>query len=286
MRPGPRGPPLTRRAFRGWLRRRLASRAEPIPEEEFSAPTVVVSPHFDDEVLGCGGTVLLRTAAGAAVDLVFMTDGAASHGHAMEGRSLSALRGAEGRAAAAELGVAPERVHLLGFPETRLAEHAEPAEDRLAELLAATRPRCLYLPHRAEPRLWSDDHRTTSRAGFAAARRSGLALTVYEYPVWIWRQWPFTPYGGPGTERRAYLRQTAASLAGWRTVRALDCSVVVEDVLARKRAALERHASQVSGRPGAVPWPTLGDVGGGEFLDCFFQSHEFFRCSRLPAGGG
>jgi LmbE family N-acetylglucosaminyl deacetylase len=36
---------------------------------------VVVAPHPDDEVLGCGGTLAAETAAGIDVVVVFVTDG-------------------------------------------------------------------------------------------------------------------------------------------------------------------------------------------------------------------
>jgi len=36
---------------------------------------VVLAPHMDDEVLGCGGTIARHIAAGAKVQIVFLTDG-------------------------------------------------------------------------------------------------------------------------------------------------------------------------------------------------------------------
>ena len=39
----------------------------------------VVSPHPDDDVLGCGGTLALASANGAALCILYVTDGAASH---------------------------------------------------------------------------------------------------------------------------------------------------------------------------------------------------------------
>ena len=36
---------------------------------------VVLAPHMDDEVIGCGGTLARHVACGAEVTIVFLTDG-------------------------------------------------------------------------------------------------------------------------------------------------------------------------------------------------------------------
>ena len=53
--------------YRRWIRRG----ARPWSAEELRRSAVVFSPHFDDETLGCGGTILQKRRAGAAVSLVF-----------------------------------------------------------------------------------------------------------------------------------------------------------------------------------------------------------------------
>src|ERR1700722_16160488 len=36
---------------------------------------VVLAPHMDDEVIGCGGTLARHVAAGAKITVIFLTDG-------------------------------------------------------------------------------------------------------------------------------------------------------------------------------------------------------------------
>src|SRR6185436_261358 len=40
-----------------------------------AASALIVAPHFDDEVLGCGGLAAQLAAAGSAVRVLFLTDG-------------------------------------------------------------------------------------------------------------------------------------------------------------------------------------------------------------------
>jgi len=92
---------------------------------------LVISPHPDDEVLACGGVILQALRAGASVDVVWLTSGDASelgealaaktaHPSASEMLDLGELRMAEARAAARILGLAPERLYFLGYPDDGL----------------------------------------------------------------------------------------------------------------------------------------------------------------------
>src|ERR1035438_8855348 len=74
----PRGRLCLRRAV-GWLvRAALRIRSRPLPRNAV-ASALVVAPHPDDEAFGCGGTVALLVRNRAAVQVVFITDGSASH---------------------------------------------------------------------------------------------------------------------------------------------------------------------------------------------------------------
>lgn len=95
---------------------------------------LVVAPHPDDETLAAGGLIRRLTARGLRVDVVFLTDGdgypeavglpPGAHSAATAGdfRALGARRRGEALAATARLGVPPDHVHFLGFPDGGLAE--------------------------------------------------------------------------------------------------------------------------------------------------------------------
>jgi LmbE family N-acetylglucosaminyl deacetylase len=76
---------------------------------------LVLSPHPDDESIGCGGTIGLMKAAGATVDVLFMTSGEAGHPEPPKAELAKALleqRKKEAASACGVLGV--DNIFFLG----------------------------------------------------------------------------------------------------------------------------------------------------------------------------
>lgn len=107
------------------------------PDGELSLPAsgriVIVAPHNDDEVLAAGGLMQVAAAQGLDVRVVFLTNGdgfavaaAQTSGRLRPGpadyEQLGALRQQESLAALAVIGVPPENVSFLGFPDGGLAD--------------------------------------------------------------------------------------------------------------------------------------------------------------------
>lgn len=247
---------------------------------ECAASAVVFAPHPDDETLGCGGTIVRKRMAGADVRLVFVTDGSRSHAALMPPAELARLRREEALEAAAALGVPAGNVTFLDYPDGALAAHARDAQARIAGLLRAARPAQVFVPYRGEA---PADHHVTNRLVRAALRQEGLAATVYEYPVWTWYHWPRLGLPlRPGRAAFDLVRNSLRARLGLRVLRDFTAACYVGDVLDRKRAALDRHRSQMTRLLPDPAWLTLGDVAGGAFLDCFFGSHEVFHRYRQP----
>ena len=117
-------------------------------------PVLVVAPHFDDEICGCGGVMGRHVAANQPVTVVFVTDGSAgdpdlrgSNGDPDALRvaraALSRRREAESRAACAEYGVTD--IRLLGGPDGALAP-TEALVNAMCAVLDESRPAILYHP--------------------------------------------------------------------------------------------------------------------------------------------
>lgn len=252
-------------------KRWLLSRSARPSAEELAAPALVFAPHPDDETLGCGGTIIRKREAGAAVRVVFMTDGERSHvGPPITARHLGAMRRREAVEAAAELGVSAGELHFLGYGDGTLAAVRDEAAARVSELLAQYGPAQVYVPHGLDG---PADHEATTEIVLSALRHTGARVSVYEYPVWLWSGYPWVALGGPGA-RRGRLGH------GWRSrhafLRDLRWAVPVGDVLSRKRRALARYQSQTERMFGREDWKTLYDVANGEWVAHLLGEHEFF----------
>lgn len=140
---------------------------ELVPE---NSNVVVLAPHMDDEVLGCGGTIARHAAAGARVTVVFLTDGRYGGD--------PAVRRAEAQRAADVLGVAALR--FLDAEDSRLADDAN-VTSRLSKTLESERPNIVYVPFFLENHR---DHRAASDILLAAAKGSSLQFECRGYEVW------------------------------------------------------------------------------------------------------
>lgn len=119
---------------------------------------LVLAPHFDDEVLGCGGLVAQLASAGSVVRVLFLTDGRGGVG-ASEAEAYGKRRLEEARAAARALGV--QGLDCLDLPDGNLAQNLEAAASGVRRALWSQRPDLVLVPSPLEV---TADH----RAAFAA----------------------------------------------------------------------------------------------------------------------
>src|ERR1700687_1664156 len=144
----------------------MSPSAAPLPpgrsERVRATSVLVLAPHFDDEVLGCGGLLAQLTASGAGVRLLFLTDGGGGR-EAVAGReSYRQRRRQEALAAAAVLGVSG--CDYLDLPDGALDQHLDQAAAGMRRALLSQRPELLLCP---SPLELPADH----RAAFAALHR-------------------------------------------------------------------------------------------------------------------
>ncbi len=176
---------------------------------------LVLAPHPDDEVFGCGGLSALVAAAGGRVVPVLLTDGGAGDfSGSSDAAEYVATRRAESVRAAEILGTEPPR--SLGFPDRSLPARGEELVAALVALFAQVRPDSVLVPSPAETH---PDHR-------AAARAAHLAFV---------RAWPDAP-------ARLVFYEVSAPLAPNRLVD-------VDAAAAQKSAAIAAFASQLTERP-------------------------------------
>ncbi|HEY1394743.1 PIG-L deacetylase family protein [Roseateles sp.] len=226
------------------------------------ARVVVVAPHPDDEVLGCGGllsllaTRLRAAAPGAStlapfVAVIGVTDGDASHPgsttwtplHLAAQRRLERLRGLR------HLGLRVP-VHALALPDGRVRFHERRMVDALSRHLLPDDVVITTWRHDGHP-----DHDAVGRACADAAR--GAGATLLEMPVWTWH------WARPGDPTVPWHRLRRLPLSG----RALE----------DKWLALSEHRSQLM--PDGERPPVLFP----EAVDRLLRPAEFFFMPERPA---
>lgn len=219
------------------------------------ATPVVLAPHQDDEVLGCGALLAASAAEGFRPRIIFTTDGAGSHPHsrAFAPPLLARTRKHEAICAAAILGVDLNDVHFLDLPDTQAPHDGatfDAAVARLAAILADVGPMVIFAPWSADPHC---DHLATHRMAVALAAASGACHL--SYPVWGWILAPDDEIADlPGL--------------GWR--------FPVASFQQQRHAALAAHRSQVSA---LITDDPTGFRLDGATLRAMWSDHEAFMAN-------
>ena len=249
------------------------------PKDNLRKSAVVFSPHFDDETLGCGGTIIKKKRVGADIKIVFMTDGSKSHRNLIAENKLKEIRKSEALAVIQLLGLGVKDVFFLDFEETKLELHINSAVSKVTEILLRQQPDEIFVPYHGEPTLWSLDHLATNGIVMSALQKYGKKVTVYEYPIWLWYRQPCLPMINSPKKIFSSLKQNIVSL--FNLLKDFRSSVYIGDVLKCKHEALDQYKSQMSRFVPDSNWQTLADISNGQFLKCFFQDYEVFSQTLL-----
>lgn len=127
--------------------------------------TLVIAPHPDDELLGCGGTLLRRKSQGATIGWVIMTKISEDYGWSTES---VCKRENEIQQIRKGLGIRPEHLFQLGFPTSRL--DTIPMGDLIAkvsEVFQIFKTEEVLVPHRGDVHT---DHRVVFDAVAACCK--------------------------------------------------------------------------------------------------------------------
>lgn len=201
----------------------LISAGELVP---VNSRAVIIAPHPDDEVLGCGGLMHQLAQLGRPLKLISVTDGSASHpGSATwPAERLSVVRPQESAEALRRLDLPMHSLKWIrgGFADTTVAQQ----EDQLTAFIAR------YLqPTDVVFTTWASDghsdHEAVGRASARAAHDVGACL--HEVPIWAWH------WASPEDERLP-----------WERARKIPLD---PQTIARKRHAAHAFASQLEGDP-------------------------------------
>jgi LmbE family N-acetylglucosaminyl deacetylase len=151
----------------------------PIPiRAPFGDSMLVVAPHQDDEIIGCGGALALQVRAGRAAFVAILQDGADGYEElGMTREALSTLRNEESRRAVAQLGIEPPL--FTGYADLRANMAA--ATDALRRILVERKVDALFVPWMLDGH---PDHRTANYIAADAIRDLPRDIRVFAYEVW------------------------------------------------------------------------------------------------------
>ncbi len=216
---------------------------------------LVLAPHPDDESLGCGGLLAACAAAGGRPAVLVLTDGAGSHPGSRQypPDRLRDLRETEAAAAAAALGLEPDRLAFMRLADTAAPLHGQgfaTAVATIAGFLHRWACGALLAPWRHDPHC---DHLAAHAMAAEAARQTGALHLAY--PVWGWTLPVDAVLSGPAPN-------------GYR----LDIGAT----LPAKRRAIAAHRSQYAG---LIDDDSAGFQLAAGFIDRFTQQFETFLTS-------
>lgn len=171
---------------------------------------LVITPHPDDEAIGCGGTLLRHVEHGDRVSVIFLTSGEKG-GHGRREEETARLREQEARQAAVLLGI--DAFEFWHLPDGGVAV-TEELVARVRERINSDEMQLIYVPHAGE--MHADHQAAASLVGTAAK--------------------------GLPTERRPEVRMYEV----WTPLQEMDEIVDISSYMERKLAAVRAYASQCS----------------------------------------
>ena len=141
---------------------------------------LVISPHPDDEAIGCGGTISKHIEDGDKVEVIFLTSGEKG-GHGKSEVETIKIREEEAKEAKEILQIS--NIDFWREPDGKF-EITEKNINRLLKILDALRPNIVYVPHQ-------DEHHQDHREAALLVRHVVNNLNgpmekpvVYMYEVW------------------------------------------------------------------------------------------------------
>lgn len=221
---------------------------------------LIFAPHPDDEVLGCGGTIIRRIREGYEVYIVFITDGAHSHTQ-ISTKRMKQIRRKEAVIANSVLGVPKKNLFFLGFEDECLNENRKAARNRVKDVLEKIQPVEIYYTGAKD---LHRDHRATCTIVERSIRSLRYRPYKYQYIIWPFKR--FRPKLLPLIIKDFFIRKVKGKT---KLVR-----INISEFLGVKKEALLSYKSQTSSFEGATP-PLPPS-----FLSGFLKEYEeFYKCS-------
>lgn len=149
---------------------------------------LVLAPHGDDEVLGCGGVIAKYARLGAQIGVCIATEPYEPLW------SAEYVRRRPKEIAKAHRALGVKKTFMLGFPTVKLDMVGQKEiNDKLADVVRKFRPEVIYIPHAGD---LNRDHRIVHEAALVCARpvKGNTIREVYAYETLSETEWGIAPF--------------------------------------------------------------------------------------------
>jgi LmbE family N-acetylglucosaminyl deacetylase len=122
----------------------FASELKPLPLPIRQLRSIlVIAPHQDDEAIGAGGSLLIASTAGAKINVLYVTDGAAKNASYADGPAdASHIRNQEAREVCKRIGATMHQLNISNLSPSPTIEQV----DQLAEIICELDPQVIMAP--------------------------------------------------------------------------------------------------------------------------------------------
>ncbi|MHC1683111.1 MAG: PIG-L deacetylase family protein [Clostridiaceae bacterium] len=135
---------------------------------------LILSPHPDDETLGCGGVIHNLIKKEYTIDIVLMTNGNCKEmGEGIEKKRIKEFK------SALEV-LCCKKAHFLGFPDGQLKYYEKEAIIKLSKIIENIEPDIIFVPYIFDI---NDDHKATNKI-LANSINNISDLNIAMYEVW------------------------------------------------------------------------------------------------------
>lgn len=197
-----------------------------VSDSFFEGRILILVPHMDDAVLGCGG-LLASITDKSRVRLVYCTDGRGSMSREERANVLNTdqdiglIRKKETYAALSVLGYSEDQITFLPFQEWHLAKQKDKLGDKIIGFIKKFDPDRIFIPSRYDKHV---DHLLLNSESINAVVKSCKQIPLFEY--FVYYEWKFLPSGDIRDYiKPARLLQTDIGYVSDEKRRALDCFV-------------------------------------------------------------
>ncbi len=209
---------------------------------------MVIAPHPDDDLIGCGGSILKHLSQGDKVSIIYITNGDAEN-HDYKPEKFTQLRKEETRRAANVIGLSS--IIFLEQPVWEI----DPGQTRkeLLKLIRSIKPDACYIPPSRDNH---PDHRLVNR----------IALDALSASPSRW----FKDYNAPPQDSWEVSTVLAYEVWSLFTDEEIDYVTDIQDFMEQKKIALYQHESQnTMERVLAIATLRLTTKGKGRYCEYF-----------------